>query len=217
MTMKFETVIEDIPLEKGEAVVEEGMERTGRDCGSCSMCCHTLSIETPELSKPSNVWCKHCRPGHGGCSIYDSRPMICRAFGCLWLINDAVRDYWFPQKAKIVVHLDRNNKQTLPVLSFNVDKRFPNRWREEPYFTDIKEFAVSGLEGSGLMGAPGFRFQTYVNVGEKKYLILPHREVDTSGKPGMIMQTGRHSFEWFEAKSHEAAVEAIRFMDGMDR
>ena len=197
-------MLEDIGVERAEAIIARGKARTGRDCGTCSMCCNVLKIEKPELSKPANSWCTHCRPGHGGCSIYATRPPVCRSFGCLWLVREHVPDYWFPQRAKIVAHVTYDGGGN-PILSLNVDQRFPNRWREQPYFSDIKRYAASGLERSW-----GFYFQTFVHVGEKKYLILPHREVETTAKPGVVMQTGPHSFEWIEAKSEDAARGLIR-------
>src|SRR5262249_4530121 len=47
-----------------------------RECGKCSLCCKLLPIQ--ELNKPIDTWCPHCRPGHGGCTIYSSRPSECR-------------------------------------------------------------------------------------------------------------------------------------------
>jgi hypothetical protein len=58
-------------------------------CGECSACCFLLSIDDPKLKKEFNSWCPHCRPGCGGCSIYQSRPDPCRAFKCQWLYSQA--------------------------------------------------------------------------------------------------------------------------------
>lgn len=52
--------VEDIPLEKGEANVAAGKARTGRDCGTCSMCCNLLEVKDPDLDKPANkICCPH--------------------------------------------------------------------------------------------------------------------------------------------------------------
>jgi len=71
-----------------------------RSCGSCSLCCKLLSIEGVE-DRPGWTWCKHCRPGKGGCSIYDDRPHACRSFVCGWLSGalDSVLDSAPPKKA----------------------------------------------------------------------------------------------------------------------
>ena len=119
-------MLDDISKGRGEAVVEAGKALSGRACGTCPMCCHVLDIETPELSKPANSWCSRCRPGHGGCSIYATRPPVCRSFGCAWLVNEKVADYWVPRQAKIVAHMAHEDDGTL-VYAFNVDQKIPQQ------------------------------------------------------------------------------------------
>src|SRR5262249_6364064 len=68
--------------------IEAHKRITGRECGECSACCKVLDVL--ELDKPAHQWCKHCRPGRGGCLIYDRRPTICRVFACAWLIDENV-------------------------------------------------------------------------------------------------------------------------------
>ena len=74
-------------LRLDEEVVRALSDALGRACGACSLCCKLLQIDEPELKKPANEWCRHCRPGKGGCAIYDERPPVCRDFACEWLIN----------------------------------------------------------------------------------------------------------------------------------
>src|SRR5499433_549733 len=54
------------------------MEAPGRVRGGSGMalCCRILHVR--ELDKPAHQWCEHCRPGRGGCSIYDRRPTSSR-------------------------------------------------------------------------------------------------------------------------------------------
>jgi len=109
-----------------------------RECGKCSLCCKLLPIQ--ELSKPIDTWCPHCRPGHGGCTIYSSRPSECRGFSCLWLSNPfEFGDEWFPARSKMV--LATPNEKQLLVL---VDPDFPNAWRREPYYSKLLKFAHLG-------------------------------------------------------------------------
>ena len=61
------------------------MTAAGRECGDCTLCCKVMAIE--QLAKPASAWCPHCKPGRG-CRIYADRPAECRAFSCLWLVND---------------------------------------------------------------------------------------------------------------------------------
>lgn len=50
-----------------------------RPCGSCTLCCTIARV--PELEKPENVLCTHCK---SGCSIYTERPQTCQDFQCAW-------------------------------------------------------------------------------------------------------------------------------------
>jgi hypothetical protein len=54
-------------------------------CGDCSLCCKLMILLDPGFEKPENQWCKHCKPGHGGCMVYDDRPHQCREYQCGWL------------------------------------------------------------------------------------------------------------------------------------
>jgi hypothetical protein len=74
-------------LSEAQAQIEARKAETGRNCGSCAECCFVMEVEDPELTKPNNVWCAHCRPGRGGCTIYSTRPTECRIFACDWLIR----------------------------------------------------------------------------------------------------------------------------------
>lgn len=56
-----------------------------RKCGSCSVCCHALRIEQPNLKKLAGVPCQHLKP-KGGCSIYSERPPVCQTWYCGWRI-----------------------------------------------------------------------------------------------------------------------------------
>jgi hypothetical protein len=116
------------------------------------MCCKIMQI--PDFAgKPNDHdWCKHARPKNacGGCAIYNSRPQECRDFLCMWLLDARIPDYWFPAKSKIVIasHLADPSTGSGPAyIAFIVDPAYPNRWREEPWFSDIKTMAKAGLKG----------------------------------------------------------------------
>jgi uncharacterized protein len=136
----------------------------GRSCGACSLCCKLLQIDKPELEKPANEWCRHCRPGHGGCSIYNERPPVCRDFACLWLINSTVGDEWYPARSKIII------VEATSELRYFVDPRVPGRWRKEPYHSAIRANARRGLSTG--------EFFTYVYVGSRRWVILPDEDVE---------------------------------------
>lgn len=125
-------------------------------------------MSVPEVKKDWE-WCPHCRPGRavpagGGCSIYATRPDSCRDFRCQWLKDEHLPDHWFPKTAKIVV--DHRLEGETAVVCFVVDPVAPGRWREEPWFSDIKKVAKSGLAGS--LGA---KWHTVVLVGGERIVI----------------------------------------------
>ncbi len=54
-----------------------------RNCGSCSVCCTSLRIDEPTLTKKADVPCINLKP-QGGCSIYEDRPPLCKRWYCGW-------------------------------------------------------------------------------------------------------------------------------------
>ena len=59
------------------------MPDVGRECGECALCCTVLRVD--ELEKPARVACDKLRRDGPGCSIYETRPRICRSYKCAWL------------------------------------------------------------------------------------------------------------------------------------
>ena len=133
----------------------------GRSCGTCTLCCKVLAI--PEVPTPRDQWCRHCRPGEG-CGIYEQRPEPCRTFHCGYLLWDVVPDHWFPARSKIVIVNELGMR-----LNFYVDSSTPGRWREAPWYNEIKAMAVMAF-GQGQ--------QVLVTAGRKVTAMLPDREVE---------------------------------------
>jgi len=77
----------------------------GRDCGACTMCCTVPAIDKPELQKVSMSTCRHCDAGHG-CTIYATRPEICRTYYCAWRRLDIFSDEWRPDLSGVYAELD---------------------------------------------------------------------------------------------------------------
>ena len=116
-------------------MVETSHAMDERTCESCSLCCYLLGVK--QFEKPSGVWCRHCRPGDGGCTIYPDRPRDCHWYECEWL-QGMVGDEWFPQRAHIVLSYRWRSRS----VSVSVDPKFPDRWREEPYFTQLCQMSM---------------------------------------------------------------------------
>jgi hypothetical protein len=109
-----------------------------KSCGACSLCCKVLLI--PELQKPKDQWCVHCRPG-AGCGIYETRPAVCRAFQCRWIVDPAMGPEWQPHLCGMVFVMDSDNR-----LGVHVDPDMPGAWRQEPYFTALRRLAAIRLK-----------------------------------------------------------------------
>jgi hypothetical protein len=139
----------------GEAEIVEG-----RNCGKCSLCCKVMGIA--EIAKGPGVWCKHCAPGKGGCKIYEKRPASCRDFLCGWLVTKELGSEWYPTTAKLVISSEATR------VIFFVDPAFPNRWREEPYYSLIRSYAREMVD----------QRQVYVFIAKKVIAVLPNKEID---------------------------------------
>jgi hypothetical protein len=71
-----------------------------RECGGCTACCEILSIDSLKLKKPADTPCPNCtKPG---CRIYDTRPVVCRQYYCLWRHRDALSSDMRPEKLKVM-------------------------------------------------------------------------------------------------------------------
>jgi hypothetical protein len=130
-----------------------------RACGDCSLCCKLLRIAS--LDKPNGKWCSHCKAGKG-CDIYESRPQDCRDFDCSWLTGQ-LGDAWYPLNAKLVIDMKG------PWVMVHVDPSVPNRWREEPYFSQIQYWAAFGVDRG---------VWVLVFVKKRVRIILPNKEID---------------------------------------
>jgi len=134
----------------------------GRSCGTCTLCCKALEIAV--LNKPPGVWCPNCKPGDG-CMIYSDRPRECSSFFCDYLRNPELGEEWKPSHSKLVVasELDGNR------IAVYVDPQRPNAWRQEPYYSRLKQWAEAAVPHRG---------QVLACVGRRTYVVFPDRDVD---------------------------------------
>jgi len=171
----------------------------GRSCGACSYCCKLLLIE--DLNKPSHQWCEHCRPGRGGCSIYETRPKVCQGFACGWLMSSNVSDDWYPLRSHMVLSLAPLNGILTCVAV--VDRAHQNIWRQEPYYSQLKTMAYNGLHVKRL------RDVLLVNVryGDKVWLLTDKEDIDISRLFYVVklVATGEYAVELFETQEQASS------------
>jgi hypothetical protein len=118
----------------------------GRECGTCTLCCKVLFIR--ELDKPMGRWCSHCKPGQG-CMIHASRPQECRDFFCVWMVDPRLGAEWKPEKSKFVITNDKSGVN----LMIRCDPGFPQAWRQEPYYSVVKQWARAAAAHQGTIVA----------------------------------------------------------------
>jgi hypothetical protein len=149
-------------------------EPADRSCGACSLCCKLLSIEGVE-DRRGWTWCRHCRPGRGGCGIYEQRPDACRNFVCGWLSGglDSVLDpeRWHPAKARMMLTAEAVAEEVHVVI--HVDPNFPDRWREQPYRADIAALADAIPSTQRLFVRIKYRLIEISRSGEREHGDVP--------------------------------------------
>jgi hypothetical protein len=134
-----------------------------RICGDCSLCCKLAQVD--ELDKPAGVWCRHCAPGRGGCTIYETRPNICRNWACSWIVDSRLGPEWYPLTSKMVLYIEDGGNR----LGVLVDPGHPTAWRREPYYSQLKEWSRDAVEA---------RQQIVVFIKKRVIVILPDKDVD---------------------------------------
>jgi hypothetical protein len=174
----------------------------GRECGQCSLCCKLLKVV--ELDKPENVWCKHCRPGHGGCSIHPTRPQICRDYYCGWMLSKTVGDEWYPLRSHMVLSLVKiNGVQTVNVV---VDTSRPLIWLEPPYYGQLKSMATRGLK----VNRQEDIHLVQVRSAGRVWLVLPNRDMEITSCSYVIKMTGHGEWDVEQFATAEEASSRVK-------
>jgi hypothetical protein len=138
----------------------------GRSCGDCSMCCKVMQVN--ELDKPQGIWCTHCAPGRGGCTIHETRPSVCRDYFCGWLLSSMLGPEWKPSICKMMINFEKDRRR----ISVHVDPGHPMAWQREPYYSRFKEWSRQ------------FEAQKFVIVyiKQRTIVVLPDKDVDLGWK-----------------------------------
>ena len=88
---------------------------TPRRCGSCTLCCEVLGIDSPEgggrvgVASPAGERCEHATDK--GCNVYARRPGECRIYRCVWLMDPDVPKYVKPVRSGFVFNLSNDRKR----------------------------------------------------------------------------------------------------------
>ena len=95
------------------------------------------------------------------------------------------------------------------LLAFHVDPGFPNRWREEPWHSSIREASQRGLENG--------TFTTFLLDGKRRLLILPNKDVEMEEdwQAGVPLPVGENEWEYLPFDSKEKAQEFAKRLGQM--
>jgi len=94
------------------------MDAEMRQCGDCKLCCKVFTIT--EMNKVAGEWCPHC-PGKG-CSIYQSRPDMCKEYRCMWLERpETFPDELRPDRTSVV--MNEFAEPGLPIIELHESQR----------------------------------------------------------------------------------------------
>ena len=68
-----------------------------QNCGECTLCCKLLEVNGSAIGP----YCHQCEVGVG-CKIYDSKPVECSTYQCMWLQMNNVGEELRPDKCGII-------------------------------------------------------------------------------------------------------------------
>jgi len=109
----------------------------GKVCGECFFCCKVLEID--ELKKKAGPLCSHCA-GKGGCSIYASRPQVCRDYQCDWKEDRNLSPQMRPDRVGTLLMQDADSDEYHAVC----DPEKPFSWRNPLIFKHLVSLAKGG-------------------------------------------------------------------------
>lgn len=144
-------------------------ERDGRElhkpsvkpCGECGLCCKILRINV--LDKPAGLWCRHFQKS-AGCSIHGAAPAECQRFQCYWSMSAVLGDDWRPDRCKLLIWSNVEGR-----IIVEVDPAFPNAWRREPYYAQLKAWSNRHRP---------LPVEVLVRVKDRMWVVFPEADID---------------------------------------
>jgi len=132
-----------------------------RSCDGCTLCCKVIGVH--EFGKPKGVWCSHCKIGTG-CMIHETRPNVCRAYSCRFLVDQSLDETWRPDRSGLVINADRNR------VVVYVDPDRPAAWLQEPFYSRLKQWSRTSPS----------RWPVFVCIDDKVMAVYPNRDVEVN-------------------------------------
>jgi hypothetical protein len=125
----------------------------GRECGACTVCCVVMAIDKPDIQKAAGVMCRYCRDG---CTIYETRPHVCRSFHCGWRQLPILDEAWRPDRSGVFVEVEEIDGETALSLILIGN---PLKTVRQDWFLDFVRTGIGGRVPLhlGIPGPPGFQ------------------------------------------------------------
>lgn len=162
-----------------------------KPCGDCSLCCKILRIDV--LEKAAGIWCRRFAKGVG-CSIHAASPHECQKFQCYWTMSETMGEAWRPDRSKLLIWSDVEGR-----LIVDVDPAYPNAWRREPYWTQLKAWSNRDRP------AP---LEVLVRIRDRMLVIFPEGEVDLGPQQAECAITSGYRIEGGRRTPYARFVEA---------
>jgi hypothetical protein len=139
----------------------------GRECGACSVCCHTLPIDTDEFQKLPGVACPHLCAG-GGCSIYATRYSVCREYHCGWRYLDFLGEDWRPDKSGVLLNFELEDElppgYEMGLVFFLVAR--PPSGLSPPVYDYVARLIAAGIHVMLAVNGPPGHHPAYAHLNE---------------------------------------------------
>ncbi len=85
---------------------------------------------------------------------------------CGWLTNPRFGPEWKPDRSKIVITVGRDRNG----LDFQCDPGYPEAWRKQPYYSQIKNLAAIAIRHDGIISVHSAR-NTIVVAPEREFAL----------------------------------------------
>lgn len=133
-----------------------------RACGDCNACCVRLAIPAGVVGNLPKRECEPCPLlGARGCSVYPSRPSLCRDFACSWLKQDDWPPEWRPDRMGLLCISEMVGESLLGALVYELRPealRTEDAARLLARLTESNDFVVTVTESGTRQLTPGLRF-----------------------------------------------------------
>lgn len=161
-----------------------------RSCGECTACCKYLTIDDAALRKPANVLCRHCVDGDG-CTIYETRPGLCRTWFCGWRFLPWVPETWRPDRSGVLVRVNFDGPEFTFLIIGDKTVVF-----EEDFLKVVGGLLGAGYVASLSIPGPVGHFPAHIPLNQPLGEAVANRDLPLARSVTRRMMASLLSHEW---------------------